>query len=235
MDHLIDHFINRLAQAQLDGPVFNPYSTCATGSMVREANRVRRQNLKLYLQAMAAARPRLALIGEAPGYRGCRLTGVPFTSEAILLEREIWPFGRRSGFRNIAESSEPVKEATASLIWSAMEDWRPPPLLWNAFPFHPHRVGRPNSNRKPRAAELRLGAGFLVEIVSLFQPELVAAVGRSAARPRLALIGEAPGYRGCRLTGVPFTSEAILPAGTWPVMQTFPKALPVTVYVQRTR
>jgi uracil-DNA glycosylase len=182
MDLLIDHFIDRLAQARPDGPVFNPYWTSAAGSTLREANHIRQQNLRLYLQAMAAAQPRLALIGEAPGYRGCRLTGVPFTSESILLDRQIWPFGRRQGFRRTTERAEVAKETTASLIWSAVKDWRPPPLLWNAFPFHPHRDGRPDSNRKPRAAELHLGAGFLVEILGLFQPDIVAAVGRSAAR-----------------------------------------------------
>jgi len=181
MDSQVDRFITRLARTQLDGPVFNPYAKGAADPLLGAANRIRRQNLRCYLQAMAASRPWLLLVGEAPGYRGCRLTGVPFTSEAIILDQGIWPFGDQAGFRKTPEGDKVIGEATATLIWTVLQSWRPPPLLWNAFPFHPYRPGRPASNRKPNAGELRLGAAFLVELLDMFRPEVVAAVGRIAA------------------------------------------------------
>ena len=181
MDHPIDHFITRLSQTRLDGPAVNPYAAVATDPVLEAANRIRRHNLRLYLHTMAAARPWLLLVGEAPGYRGCRLTGGPFTSEAILVSQGIWLFSAQAGFRKSAERDIVIKEATATIIWSALAGWQPPPLLWNAFPFHAHRDGQPASNRKPNAPELRLGAAFLIDLVKLFQPQVVAAVGRSAA------------------------------------------------------
>ena len=71
--------IDRLDAAS-SATVFNPYAG------VDELSAMRRHNLSLYLRRMAERQPRLLLLGEAPGYRGCRVTGVPFTSESILLD-----------------------------------------------------------------------------------------------------------------------------------------------------
>jgi uracil-DNA glycosylase len=194
MNQRIADFVNSLAQLDLVGPVFNPYAFGQNDQFLAQANSVRRQNLYLYLEAMVAARPWLLLAGEAPGYRGCRLTGVPFTSEAIILDSDIWPFGAQVGFRKTAEHNNVVKEATATILWSAVRHFDPPPLLWNAFPIHPHRPGQPASNRRPNSSELHQGAGLLVDLLSLFRPPVLAAVGRSAAHA-LDLAGLSCSYR----------------------------------------
>jgi uracil-DNA glycosylase len=56
----------------------------------------------------------------------------------------------------------------------------PTPLLWNAFPFHPHRPDEPRSNRPPTSSELEIGKQFVVELVALFGIEHVVAVGNRA-------------------------------------------------------
>lgn len=43
-------------------------------------NALRRHNLEIYLQEMLDRRPKVLLVGEAPGFRGMRITGVPFTN-----------------------------------------------------------------------------------------------------------------------------------------------------------
>jgi hypothetical protein len=182
MDPRITAFINRLALTEVSGPVFNPYAAAQREPLLDRANAIRRQNLGLYLRALAAVRPWLILVGEAPGYRGCRLTGVPFTSEAIVMDPSLWPFGAQAGFRRTSEGASPVREATATMVWSALGQHQPPPLLWNAFPFHPHRPGDPWSNRRPLRAELEVGAAFLSDLLDLFRPRVMAAVGRSAAQ-----------------------------------------------------
>ena len=173
-------FMAQLAGIRFDGPVFNQYASYVSGEVAR-ANAVRRANLSLYLSQIAAAGPTLLLVGEAPGYRGCRLTGVPFTSEAVLLDESIQPFGRPAGYEKASELPGATKEATATMVWSALDGVWPRPLLWNAFPFHAHRPGRPLSNRRPLAGELRLGARLLAELMDLVRVEVVAAVGKSAA------------------------------------------------------
>ena len=52
---------------------------------------IRRQNLYRYL-ASFQTRPLLLALGEAPGWRGARFSGIPFTSEAQLLSGRL-PFG----------------------------------------------------------------------------------------------------------------------------------------------
>jgi uracil-DNA glycosylase len=181
MQQQITSFINHLADTRLDGPLFNPYKTAVDDRRLAAANCIRRRNLRQYLVHLASRKPRLLLVGEAPGYRGCRLTGVPFTSESIILDARIWPFGAQAGYRKTAEQSAVVKEATATIIWTALKDRRRQPLLWNALPFHPYRVDQPASNRRPNKQELLLGGPFLAELIAIFMPRVVVAVGRSAA------------------------------------------------------
>jgi hypothetical protein len=69
-----ERFVRRLAAAEI-GETFNFY---------RDGDRaeVRRRRLRDYLDERAAAK--LLLVGEAAGYRGARVSGIPFTSERQL-------------------------------------------------------------------------------------------------------------------------------------------------------
>ena len=166
--------IDRLDAAS-SATVFNPYAG------VDELSAMRRHNLSLYLRRMAERQPRLLLLGEAPGYRGCRVTGVPFTSESILLDEacSLGLFGAGAGFRGGGGRLQ--REASATAVWSALADLNRLPLLWNAFPYHPHRPDEPDSNRPPTAAELAMGREFVVLLLDLFAIERVIAVGNKAA------------------------------------------------------
>jgi len=50
-------------------------------------------------------------------------------------------------------------------------------LLWNLVPTHPHRPGRPDSNRPPTRAEIAAGRPFLEELA---RGRKVVPVGRLA-------------------------------------------------------
>jgi uracil-DNA glycosylase len=171
-----EELLHQLASVHLAGSAFNQYS------YDHPTNEIRRQNLRLYWQQMAALRPSVLLVGEAPSYRGCRLTGIPFTSESILLNGAAGTdlLGYEQGYRQTAESGRVVKEASATIVWPAITRCRPLPLLWNAFPFHPHHPDNPLSNRPPTTAELRLGQPFLTRLAALFEIELLVAVGNKA-------------------------------------------------------
>lgn len=174
----IDSLISALSQAQLQPDAFNEY---APGNA---DNAIRRANLKRYLRAMQMRKPAALLLLEAPGYRGCRLTGVPVTSRRILLEgsEALDMFGREAGFRDVGDVGfeRIYGEQSATIVWGALAEMRALPLIWNAFPFHPHKAGNPLSNRKPRRTELTLGADFTQRLLAMWTFEQIVAVGNVA-------------------------------------------------------
>ncbi len=174
----ISAFVHALATTQVPAHLFNQY---APGS---PHNAVRRANLRRYLEEMASRSPEVLLVGEAPGYRGCRLSGIPFTSEAIMLAGipAHGVLGKAQGYRKTAEWPRPAREQTATIVWEAITALPRLPLLWNIVPFHPHQPGQPWSNRRPRAAEIELGVPFLLQLVELFGIQHIVAVGRTAAK-----------------------------------------------------
>lgn len=177
-DHDIDALIHDLSRVRLAADAFNEYAPGDAN------NAARRANLGLYLRAMAAREARTLLVMEAPGYRGCRLTGVPVTSRKVLLEGvpELQIFGADAGYRDVADAGfeQVYGEQSATIVWGALAQLRALPVIWNTFPFHPHRAGRPLSNRKPRKAETELGAAFLTRLMALWRFRQVIAVGNVA-------------------------------------------------------
>jgi uracil-DNA glycosylase len=183
----IDAFIASLAAVQPESDdVLNPYSL--NGNL---NNAIRRANFKRYLQAIAQHKPETMLVMEAPGYRGSRLTGVPVTSRKILLEGvpEIAMFGADRGYQNVVDSGfeNVYGEQSATIVWTLLAELRHVPLIWNTFPFHPHKSGNPRSNRRPRQSEIALGTPFLRQMIDLFKPQVIIAVGNVAYETLTAL------------------------------------------------
>ncbi|MBD1932341.1 MULTISPECIES: uracil-DNA glycosylase [Cyanophyceae] len=177
-------FIKELSNFKSGNNVFNQYSYDFL------VNEVRRDNLFLYLKHLAERNPQFLLVGEAPGHRGCRLTGVPFTSEFILLNGfdEIRLFGESRGYRKTNEFDRVYKEQSATIVWETLVKYQQIPLLWNAFPFHPFKVGNQQSNRTPTTEEINIGEYFLKELIILFDINSLVAVGNEAEKT-LAKIG----------------------------------------------
>ena len=172
----ISAFIQRLARTETPPDVHNQYAGSGRPAHTRRAN------LHRYLRRMTERGPRVLLVGEAAGHRGCRLTGVPFTSEAILHQGvpAHGLFGSHNGYALTDERGRIVGEQTATIVWELLQKHQPLPLLWNALPFHPFRAGHPWSNRTPRVSELSLGRPFLHLLLDRFPIETVVAVGNKA-------------------------------------------------------
>jgi uracil-DNA glycosylase len=180
-----DHFLASLIRRAPSSTVSNPYAG--------EWGEARLENLQRYLTAVAGLGASLALIGEAPGYRGCAVTGIPFTSRKLLgADVGRWGFFAGQGYDVREALGGPEAEATATLAWRAVcTTLAGPPLTWNAFPFHPHPPGRRDANRRLTAAELEEGAGYLRGFLACFPLMPVLAVGRQAGRA-LRLAGIEP-------------------------------------------
>lgn len=175
---MFDALLDALSRSAPAASVYNPY---AYGNPY---NDLRRANLRQYLQEMAARAPSALLVMEAPGYRGCRLTGVPVTSRRLLLEG-VPSLGVLGGARGYQDVPEPdfahiQGEQSATIVWGTLAQLGIVPLIWNAFPFHPHRPQQPLTNRAPRKDEVALGRSFLQALLRLYQPAKVIAVGRIA-------------------------------------------------------
>ncbi len=174
----MDAFIDALATAETAPNAYNEY---ADGP---ETNAIRRANLRCYLTDMVERQPDTLLVMEAPGYRGCRLTGVPVTSRRILLEGlpELDMFGVERGYVDVPEPGfEHIQgEQSATIVWTTLSQLGVVPLIWNTFPFHPHRMNQPLTNRKPRKPETELGQHFLLLLMDWFRPSCTIAIGNVA-------------------------------------------------------
>ena len=147
------------------------------------ANAARRHNIARYLEQMLERRPKVLLVGEAPGYRGMTVTGVPFTNKALISGRDPFSmFGPGNGYVVPPEVLTVPAEPTATVMWNVLADLDFLPLLWSAYPFHPHQPGRPHSNRTPSSAEIRAGLPLWQELARIFGIGTVVAVGNIGHR-----------------------------------------------------
>ncbi len=161
----IDDLIEELRSFPNTAYVTNPYLVDAVA-----------ENLRIYLEEMCSiSGRRVLLVGEAPGYRGCGITGIPFTSGAVIekLDHPIFESLRERLWLSKIES-----ENTASIVWNYLLDKDKTPLFWNSFPFHPHPINNPKKNRAPTREEIQFGVGMLKNIYELFRPDSVAGIGR---------------------------------------------------------
>jgi uracil-DNA glycosylase family 4 len=160
--------VDRLARANI-GATHNQYAD----------SELRRSRLREHLAARADAA--VVLVGEAAGYRGARVSGVPFTSERQL-------------------SGTGPAEATATIVHRVLAELgiEDDVLLWNVVPTHP---GTASSNRRPTRAEVVAARPFLDELT---RGRRVVAVGRLAAR-----VLDAPYVRHPSHGGAPAFAEGL--------------------------
>src|SRR5437870_12285465 len=82
----LNHFL-RLLKKSPPGAVFNPWwQVDEKNDIGPSAPAIRRKQLRAYLR-QRLGKEKLALIGEAVGYRGGHFSGIPMTSERLLLGR----------------------------------------------------------------------------------------------------------------------------------------------------
>ena len=140
--------VDELASARI-GNTFNQYAAGPRAPLLRA-------RLATYLSAHSDAP--ILLVGEAPGYRGARVSGLPFTSERQL-------------------TGDGPAETTATIVQRTLAELGlvDQVLLWNVVPTHP---GTTTSNRAPTRREVASGIAFAERLAA---GRRVIAVGRVAA------------------------------------------------------
>jgi uracil-DNA glycosylase len=189
----IDEFL-RLLRKSPSGAVFNPWwEVDEQNDVDHNAPAIRRNQLRAYLEERLG-KSTVAIIGEALGYRGGHFSGIPMTSERILLGKKkevgIKPEHVFSGVR-ARRTSKPRKcsdgfsEPTATIVWSELLKLGLTPeqfVLWNAFPWHSFDLRRGMlSNRMANKKERSAGLPVLKSFLRLFPCNEIVALGNVAA------------------------------------------------------
>ena len=167
--------------------VFNPWwEVDVQNDIEPTACGIRRKQLCVYLRERLV-NARVAIVGEALGYRGGHFSGIPMTSERMLLGKQgnivagIKP--RRTSKPEICPTG--FSEPTATIVWGALlrlglksDEF----VLWNAFPWHSFDPRRGLlSNRMPNKSEQLSGRPALKVFLQLFPCEQIVALGKIAA------------------------------------------------------
>jgi hypothetical protein len=169
-------FVAAMADIHLPS-VFNPYADCCDLHDRSDAARLRRKNLQAFLEAALEFKVNTIWVARDLGYRGGRRTGVPLTDE-VHLTTVARLFGGIELRR--ATRGPVVAERTAAVVWKVLARIGQPVVLWNVFPFHPHEANDPLSNRCHTAAERKLTLPLLKNLIAMFRPERLVAIGRDA-------------------------------------------------------
>jgi uracil-DNA glycosylase len=182
----LDNFL-RLLKASPSHAVFSPWwQVDEENDIGPQSPAIRREHLTVYFRERLG-KARLAIVGEALGYRGGHFTGIPMTSERMLLGKQ--PLQILTGVKP-RRTSQPAKcqegfsEPTATIVWGTL--WRlglmPEEfVLWNAFPWHSFDPPRGMlSNRTPNKSERAAGLPVLKAFLELFPCDQVIALGKIA-------------------------------------------------------
>jgi len=202
----IDEFINFISKSKGSDKYFNPWGD-KDDLDVENGVDIRQDNLRIYLNSRAKAK--YLIIAEAPGYRGCKWSGIPMTSERQIITKD--------GFFDIAdlkrsscatklrgdEGKEVSKktnlkiynstindgfaEATATIVWKTIKELNRPQnefVLWNAFPFHPHPQGNNYQNEGPQEGKEAI---VLEQFIELYPDKKIIAVGGFSKKALLKL------------------------------------------------
>lgn len=159
----------------LDG-LFNPWKDHCPHDADGNGPAEKLARLSLHL----ACDPEFILVGEAPGYQGCRYSGVAFTSERLLGEGAIPRIPALQ--ERLSDRRLPFSEPSATIVWKTLYRLgiAERTILWNAMQLHPYRAEELWSNRTPTPEEIKLGEPAMRLLIEAFPKAKVVAVGKKA-------------------------------------------------------
>jgi hypothetical protein len=191
---VVDQFVENLSGYRAP-EVFNPWGEADPQHDADGAGALlRKLQLRQYLRERIDRADSL-LCAEAIGYQGGHFSGIPMTSERLLLgglqHRGLsaqMVFRGRVPCRTSRPDLRPggFTEPTATIVWGFFAEHGVDPyrvVLWNAFPWHPYQPQRGLlSNRTPRDQELVAGHAVLRALLALGRFRRVIAIGEKSAQ-----------------------------------------------------
>ncbi len=189
-----ERYVAALADYRCEA-VFNPWGEVdAEHDIDASGPAVRRRQLGQYLGERIGFAD-ILLCAEAIGYQGGHFSGIPMTSERLLLGglqhkgltaemvfRDLTP--QRTSRPDI--KSQGFTEPTATVVWGFFAEQGIDPrkvVLWNAFPWHPYHPAKGLlSNRTPKDYELQAGEQMLQRLLELGRFRKIIAIGEKSAQ-----------------------------------------------------
>ena len=187
---MFDKFLNSLKRRESNS-VFNPwYEYDSENDIDITSPNKRLNNLKCYLNERYKAK--YLLVGEALGYQGGHFSGIPITSERIILGHKsdigvltehvsLMPLERTS---KIDLKRDGFSEPTATIVWQKLIELNLDTrefVFWNSFPWHPYNSSKGLlSNRTPTELEIKEGEIVLNELLGSIQFKKIIALGNEA-------------------------------------------------------
>ena len=197
----IEELLDGLKKKKSSATVFNQYG---------ENGSIPLHNLQIYLTIASCFRIGNLFVDLSPGYKNCAVTGIPITNEFILFNNQISSplFGVRNGYKENIQNKRQADLSTA-LFWTDLNSIDRTPLLWNCYPFHCHLKNDPRSNRQPTEDEIQTGMVFLLNLLEIFRPRKIFAIGRT--------VSEILSMRNIRNTHLehPFILRHLIKTGRW--------------------
>jgi len=156
--------------------LFNPWRDHCPHDAAGNGPVEKLQRLALHLDCD----PEFLLAGEAPGYQGCRYSGIAFTSERLLGEGAIPRVPALDG--RLSTRRLPFSEPSATIVWKTLYrlGLAERTILWNAMQLHPYRTDNLWSNRTPSPEEISLGEPALRILIAAFPSARIIAVGKKS-------------------------------------------------------
>lgn len=177
MDYTIK-LVKEISKLSTSSKLFNPYTDNCIHEDHNKAATIRKNNLIKYFTAQRKMRPKYIWIFEAPGYRGCRRTGLPLISENLL--EEVSSILKLDESFEKATKTNITAEYSANAVWNMIRKLPETPFIWNAYPLHPFKENDYKTNRKPTKKEMEEAKHILNMIMESTNPQNILAVGRVA-------------------------------------------------------
>ena len=157
--------------------LFNPWRDGCPYDAACNGPEAKRQRLAQHL----ACDPLFIMVGEAPGFQGCRYTGIAFTSERLILEGTIPRVV--PGSDRLSQRQRPFSEPSATNVWKNLIErgLQHRVILWNALQLHPHPPEELWANRTPTDRELVIGRPALKLLHAAFPSASFVAIGKKAS------------------------------------------------------
>jgi len=181
-DEIWNSLRSRLIRQISTATTFNQYRDIDPRVDSANAATLRLYNLREYLYVVLPT-AKILVLGEAPGPWGTRFSGIPFTCERQLVEGNLPIPGKQTSSSNPdinLRKTPPYESNSAMIFWGTLSPYFRQLLVWDVYPFHPHKIGDAFSIRTPSWKEVLEYADIVKMLTDVVKPRRVLAIGRTA-------------------------------------------------------